>query len=520
MTAASGGIRSPGAPPSGWPRCVEVPPGPVPYCDGVRFAPYDRCLQHLDSAQLRDALSRLAPGSDIDVRGTTFAERLLRAVVDAVRDPQGISVFGSVRFDSAVFAGAAPFTSAQFAGDARFDSARFWHDASFAAARFTADAVFDGALFKAGVTFRDAAVDGDAVFAGAEFSAGAALGPLTAAGRLILDEAAFSRPVTVQATAAAVSARGTSFSGATLLLRRAAVVIDGATSAAPLLIAAAPASASHGPPGPVPELASMHDVDASFVSLVNVSMAGCRFAGAYNLDQLRFEGSDCRFAGPPARLSTRPPFAVLHNSRRQVLAEEWDWRSRRRRFPWRVPPGQPRQPLEPERILSLYRQLRKAQEDAKNEPGAADFYYGEMEMRRHAATTAAGEKLVLALYWASSGYGLRATRALAALAVVLAAATIAFVTVGFAPSQVTEYVPALARHPGAAGTYQLVTANGPRPGWLDALFYSLNSSTSLLSVTQQEQLTGTGSVVQILLRLLGPLFVGLALLAIRNRVKR
>lgn len=153
-------------------------------------------------------------------------------------------------------------------------------------------------------------------------------------------------------------------------------------------------------------------------------------------------------------------------------------------------------------------------------PGAADFYYGEMEMRRHAATTSAAEKLILALYWATSGYGLRATRALAALLIVLAAATVAFVTVGFAPSQVTEYIPVLAQHPGAASAYQQVIATGSRPGWLAALFYSMNSSTSLLSVTQQEQLTAAGNAVQIVLKLLGPLFVGLALLAIRNRVKR
>jgi hypothetical protein len=36
------------------------------------------------------------------------------------------------------------------------------------------------------------------------------------------------------------------------------------------------------------------------------------------------------------------------------------------------------------RRVGLYRALRKAREDAKDEPGAANFYYGEMEMRRHA----------------------------------------------------------------------------------------------------------------------------------------
>jgi hypothetical protein len=30
----------------------------------------------------------------------------------------------------------------------------------------------------------------------------------------------------------------------------------------------------------------------------------------------------------------------------------------------------------------LYRALRKGREDTKDEPEAADFYYGEVEMRR------------------------------------------------------------------------------------------------------------------------------------------
>ena len=39
--------------------------------------------------------------------------------------------------------------------------------------------------------------------------------------------------------------------------------------------------------------------------------------------------------------------------------------------------------LSPGAVAVLYRALRKSREDAKDEPGAADFYYGEMEMRRH-----------------------------------------------------------------------------------------------------------------------------------------
>ncbi|MER8193420.1 hypothetical protein ABTY00_05530 [Streptomyces microflavus] len=69
---------------------------------------------------------------------------------------------------------------------------------------------------------------------------------------------------------------------------------------------------------------------------------------------------------------------------------------------------------DPEDVAALYRQLRKGFEDGKNEPGAAGFYYGEYEMRRHDTTGAAkGEHLLLRGYWLLSGYVLRASRAFA-----------------------------------------------------------------------------------------------------------
>jgi hypothetical protein len=40
--------------------------------------------------------------------------------------------------------------------------------------------------------------------------------------------------------------------------------------------------------------------------------------------------------------------------------------------------------VQPAQLAGLYRALRKARGGAKDKPGAADFYYGEMEMRRHA----------------------------------------------------------------------------------------------------------------------------------------
>jgi hypothetical protein len=92
--------------------------------------------------------------------------------------------------------------------------------------------------------------------------------------------------------------------------------------------------------------------------------------------------------------------------------------------------------LEAGQIAGLYRALRKGREDAKDEPGAADFYYGEMEMRRRARPareTSRGrvERAILTAYRLLSGYGLRAWRALAWLLVAVMVATIGLRTVDF-----------------------------------------------------------------------------------------
>ncbi|MER7693383.1 hypothetical protein [Streptomyces sp. NPDC097610] len=71
-------------------------------------------------------------------------------------------------------------------------------------------------------------------------------------------------------------------------------------------------------------------------------------------------------------------------------------------------------------LAPVYRALRKAFEDSKNEPGAADFCYGEMEMRRRDRTgTTRAERGLMQGYWALSGYGLRASRALGCLAAAM-----------------------------------------------------------------------------------------------------
>ena len=150
----------------------------------------------------------------------------------------------------------------------------------------------------------------------------------------------------------------------------------------------------------------------------------------------------------------------------------------------------------PDRLAVLYRALRKAQEDGKNELGAADFYYGEMEMRRRDRHTPWAERVVVWLYWLVAGYGLRGLRALAWLVAVVV---------------------------GIAALLQAIGFNGGDPSFRDAAIYAAQSTLSMTSsnTALTEHVSPAGEVLRIVLRLVGPLLLGLAgVVAVRNRAKR
>jgi hypothetical protein len=126
-----------------------------------------------------------------------------------------------------------------------------------------------------------------------------------------------------------------------------------------------------------------------------------------------------------------------------------------------------------------------------DQPGAADFYYGEMQMRRFSGNRGRAEQFVVWLYWALSGYGLRASRALAALLILLTAGTLTLQHVGF-------------RHAS--------------PSFDRATILALRAMVPGMS--SDELLTVTGNVVEVSLRVMTPIFAALFILALRNRVKR
>ena len=480
----------------------------------------------------------------MDARATTISSELLQRITGAMRGERGPS-FGGAWFSDAIFTGGAEFRGAIFTGGAEFSGATFTDGAWFAEAIFTGDVWFSGVTFTGGAEFNGAAFIGGAEFSGATFTRGVWFSGVTftrgaqfrgvtftrgagfsgaaftggaefggavfesaeqldllSATSVSLTGAQFARQVVVEVSAARLECEGTRFdAGAVVLIHRASAAFQRAVFGAPSAITAddrpfndARAAAEQRlgiTGGGPPEVVSLEGVDTADLVVTDLDLTRCRFAGAHHLDKLRLEG-DCRFAHAPAGVRagwTWPP--VWRWTRRQVLAEECDRRSAGPRpagWPPR-PPGIPA--LNAKRVTALYRDLRKAMEDSKNEPGAADFYYGEMEMRRHDPAAPRVDRLILLLYWLASGYGIRATRALMWLAALIAAASLVLTTVGF---------------------------TDPRPGfWLGVLYaaqciVSLDSKLAILA--------WPGELVRLVLRLLGPLLIGLALLAMRNRVKR
>ena len=479
--------------------------------------------------------------------------------------PETIEGFGG--FQGARFKGDAWFEHATFNCGAPFDGATFEGDANFMFSTFTGHARFGGAAFERGAafynaTFEDQTFDGGtskslAEFSGATFGGGAGFSEACFKGSarfshatfdsernfdvradeaLELNQAVFDEPIRLEASAAMLDCSRTQFrGGADLFVRGAAIVLDDADFAGPSMLAPrpGPVRAEELDEEPAPRLLSMRRTKVANLSITGVDLRACRFEGAHGLDRLRLEG--VRFAEAPWGWQRNKRWRVPTRwTRRLAIAEEHQWRAERAgAMGWygpemRASPALESAPPTPEQIAATYRALRKGREDSKDEPGAADFYYGEMEMRRQgprarvterpadsdgsaehegrapfesglvgvASSRPAprAERLILRLYWLVSGYGLRASRALIALALTVVVFAFLFDLWGFRPDR----------------------------GYGRALLFSVESTSSLFRAPETEgaALSAGGELLQIMLRLLGPLFFGLALLSLRGRVKR
>ncbi|WP_327328707.1 pentapeptide repeat-containing protein (plasmid) [Streptomyces sp. NBC_01210] len=550
-----------GTPPSSsdpppWPHCATGAwHGDPVGCRGRQIEPYPECLAHLREADRDRYLGYLGPRGYLDLRGTPFSESLLRQLLDALRDTatgqsrlaetrfDGAQFFGTARFDGAQFSdtefGGAQFSDtefggAQFSGDARFAGAQFSGDARFYKAQLSGPADFAGAQFSGEAQFAGAQVSGTAQFGGAQFEKESLLGPLVCQGALVLTAARFGGPVTIEAAATRLVCERTRWdSTAALRLRYAAVDLSDAVVEYPLSVTAqaaafhqsgrAMAEGELANSDPGLRIASLRGADAAHLVLHNVDLSTCMLSGTVHLDQLRLEG-DCPFAPAPSGLHRRGLRLVRWTARR-TLAEEQHWRQNQGWTGWMTAPDGV-EVVEPAGLAPVYRQLRKSFEDSKNEPDAADFYWGEMEMRRHDHKRPRAERTLLALYWAMSGYGLRASRALGWLLGAMASTVLIMMLWGLPlddPKPATtgrltgQDISLITDNPDPVNPTGPLRSRLTSERWEKSLRVVVNS---VVFRSSGQDLTTAGTYTEMASRLAEPVLLGLAALAIRGRVKR
>ncbi|MFJ8775341.1 pentapeptide repeat-containing protein [Streptomyces microflavus] len=569
----------PTRPPS-WPHCAQGsdPTGDLIGCRGRQVEPFNACLTHLAPAELSLYLDTLAPGSDIFHDGTEISDILLQQLLEALGDPHtGRARIGVAQFEEATFTGEACFDGVAFAGDALFKRAEFCADAvfegvdfhgkgMFCEAKFNGDAAFEGAAFAGEANFVRVKFTGiswfsHAGFAGAgefsestfssrvmfdramftyaefvdvSFEMASELGPFVSTSFLDLSGARFGAPVTVEVATARLQCRRTRWdSTAALRLRYATVDLSDAVFEYPLSISSRerPLSNYMGPlsdgslagRNPRVRMESLRGVDAAHLVLHEVDMRACLLSGTVHLDQLRMEG-ECALALAPSGIRRQGMLPMRWTARR-TLAEEQHWRHEQGRSGWTAGPAGAER-VGPAQLAPLYRQLRKSFEDSKNEPDAADFYYGEMEMRRHDRGRPGAERALLAVYWAVSGYGLRASRAIGWLVGAMAATILIMMLWGLPQSE-----PKSGTTGSLTGQSIVLVTDKPAPrnpsGSLGSRLSSDRWEKSLRVVVNSgvfrssgQDLTTAGTYTEMVSRLAEPLLLGLATLAVRGRVKR
>lgn len=526
------------------------------------------CLKHMSVGAREAWLRGLRPGSDVELPGTAIDSDLFQRIVDRL-STKGNTSFGTATFDmarlsncsfsSARFSGTASFNLTKFVDDSgQFAGSQFLKEAWFYGSTFASDASFAGARFEDVTNFDRVQFIRDADFAGCRFSGDLTIENALVSGYLMLDRAVLETRTLITAAAEGFSALRTVFKGgAEIRLGGSFVFLESTDFGRPSLVAAVPDTFREptlrvdGFPSCQlnvcrPSLMSLRQTDVANLELINVDLKSCRFAEANNLDHLTIRGLQTFANVPPMQRALRWPL-FWHYSPRQTLAEEHHWRSTpgwktaypnrpeplsirgwtkferfygRKGWPWSAEPEE----LTAERVAELYRLLRKAREDSKDEPGAADFYFGEMEMRRRADSTPRMEKFILWIYWLVSGYGLRGSRALVALLLTLSLFNGLFLWNGFAhPSEpfqastrsTTETLSAGSK--SASPIKELKARVLEALTTLDAWSYTAGAAVNLSS---DAELQPWGRFYRLVIRMLGPLFLGLAILSVRNRVKR
>jgi hypothetical protein len=520
-----------------------------------------------EASFFRARFERVARFGQIDFQGEpSFREAEFVQSLFIGLEPEGpVSFHDGLEMVGARFEG--PFIAGNLSGTGKFDlsAATFASQLALPGIRVEGDLVMSNVTFDGDLSLTNALVSGTlscvnsrfagqvmleglganhATFRRSVFTQALDLGMVGVRGWFVLDETRFERRVRLRALASVIHMNRAALpSGASLELSG-DVVLDGCSFDRPSDLGQAPVPTGNAatekgralgpgeaflttapPYGGGPRVLSVRGAQVSDFAISGADLRLCLFRGAHGLSRLRL-GVGISFDRPPGF-----PWTV-----RETIAEERICRvppRRRRRvgngglrlggwtapeppdwFRAGVPPdapqtlalvpfGAPARYMVASQVAGIYRELRGAREDSKDSPGAADFYYGEMEMRRLALTASGGrrsgplarvfDRIVLGTYWFLTGYGLRAWRSLAALLVIVLIGAAVVARVGY---------------------------NDPIDFGV-ATRFAISSATSLLRPPPSGPgLTAWGFSTAIALKLLGPALLAVTLLAVRARVKR
>ncbi len=388
-------------------------------------------------------------------------------------------------------------------------STRFLGDMSLHGARIGDEAEFENASFHGWVDLGDVWVRGATRMSQALVATAERIGPLDSDGQLDLSGLSLLSPCVLEIGAEDIDLSDSHFNAPVrLVIRSGDLKLQRLDTESRVVIRAC----DHASAGAQPRLISVAGADVNTIVVSGMDVRPLKFAAAVGIDGLHLE-SGATFATAPTGLRTR----------REVIAEEHRLRSKLHPDQgWLPPSAQCENIVHPdavstEEVARIYRGLRKAREDARDFAGAADFYYGEMEMRRLGARMRfkqaeglgdhgfqAGNALLLESYRTIGGYGVRPSRPLALL--VLAVLSAAIVVDCF------HLV-----HELSLSVFG--TAEGASEDFLGSLVFVLRSAL-LLPTSTSVTVSSGGEWVQVIARVFGPVLLGLIAFGLRTRIRR
>lgn len=437
----------------------------------------------------------------VDFAGASFGSRLQMIGVDFVASPT---------FQGASFGPRARLLGWDVKGSLEMRSAHFSGDMTLHGTEVGGNAAFDHAHFGGSVDFGEVRIGAAVSFAGIRSTAADRFGPIECAGTLSMSRATIGSACLMELRGALVDLSDLRLLAPVRIeLGAGDVVIDRLDTTSRLVLTASSADFA---------ASSARLISARGANLVTTVVSGLdvrplRLDGAEGIDGLRIE-SGLNFEPAP-----RGP-----RTHRQVLAEEHRLRSDGSNANWdpwpcRASGWATAAAVSPGELARIYRGLRKAREDGRDAPGAADFYYGEMEMRRLEASRQfqrsgigfgprllhGGSLLLLQAYRFCGGYGVRPSRPLL-LFLVMALATAAAVDC----ANLIHYLPA------KQGAHALPPSNSD---FEEAVVFVFRSALLLPTSARTVVATG-GEWIQIGCRVIGPVLIGLFAFGLRARVHR